>query len=1398
MKPRKWVFVVFLCVLIAVFGLFQGRRHLEKNRNIEQFLIKQLSASTGGEFSVEKIRLGFFSVYLQNVKASLSMRTFNLSVRDIKVGFSLWRIIRSRGNVSQGINKIILFSPLLEIRLAQKSLPGSIGSASSVPATSPNALSGFPIKHLLIRKGAMTVSIGDGSPAILGEDLSGRVTNNDAAVLFDLRGCMASSGKNLFFSAAFSKTGAKHRISLRLNKAQIRKPFNLGKAQITGGLFDGAFEVSFPDSVTARNFESAGWCTISRGACTISGLPAPLTAVNCAAAISNTMVRVDSLTCRMKNIGIAGKGAWDLGTENLKESCITLRAAGIRPEAFAVQPSSLMKNVTGKGWAEVKLMKQKYPARTGFTCLAGGVNLYGQALTLVHGSGSIDKSQVTADTLVITGPSLRVLGSGIVNYEKKPTAYSFTFKADADSIASAPDLRGRLSAQGTMRGLGKTYFLDAVLMGRSLRFGGILLGSPELRIATSEGKGISFSSFETNSDYFSIDGVVDSLAGGSPCIAFNAKAGPRLLKEAIAASQPTLAKEIDSAWAQASFKGTVKKFSARGFAGLTVVSDRDLPRIRGSIGVQLDKKEADKAVHWQVFQRDFSISDSLVPLRGQGTVCGDSLRIDSLQALLGIKAGGIVRFGKVAGVDLDVRYRDASLSMLNTMLFARRLPFLAGLLSGSTRLSGSLEKIRTDSELHLKGASVSMFSGIEADAVVQTRDTVFTVLPMVIRQNGAALMQVDTVTNKNGLRFSGSIDDLDVASIIGRLLPEEYFKEEHEIKGALSGNFSSTQSGLAAKVELRSNWISVDAWRLDRLKTSLKVNERGLYVESFTAEDSLRSRVTAKGFIPWSVIADQENDSDTLDMQASISGDLLASTEHNASVPFFLPIGGHGMGTLDAAVKGTLGNIRLIKAAVQIPQGVLRVRPFVQEDIKDFSLRIALANTSGSSAEPDQSHNDDEVIDKAEISTLLTGSIGRRPIRIHSTHTIPAGFEPIKLGFLDFGAMLISTPKRGVDIHVPGLMEIGALGDIEFAAKPPFPEFALSGPIDHLCITGAWILRTCDVTFPILDNVETRVKFDPFPFINWNMDLRVGNRNVQYYYDTGKNRKLMRLVELSIDPVSVLSLRGRVTDNTFSLLNSLRSTKGSIFFGRIFNRNVDIGLDFVPERIPDRRGYNNLPIIWGSAEAMSDTSRFDRIKLSLIVRDSVTGAWSERGRLYDIHFRVGADIEAIPGEGQKQFVADEGKRYGSLGGAGRFVSAMGEQYLHRVLLQNFERRLAKTLGLDVINVETSIASNYFNKLYNRQFDLNKWGYLTFANVGITLGRYILYDKVFLKWRTELVPVDTLLRPEYNVGFEFQPLQNLILDVNYGIYKGAKSLETNPKVNLWLQLPIKDVRNFFDF
>jgi hypothetical protein len=291
-----------------------------------------------------------------------------------------------------------------------------------------------------------------------------------------------------------------------------------------------------------------------------------------------------------------------------------------------------------------------------------------------------------------------------------------------------------------------------------------------------------------------------------------------------------------------------------------------------------------------------------------------------------------------------------------------------------------------------------------------------------------------------------------------------------------------------------------------------------------------------------------------------------------------------------------------------------------------------------------------------------------------------------------------------------------------------------------------------------------------------------------------------------LDPTSIVKVRGRDCEKSFSLHGQIRSFKGALYYGKTFDRNFEVGLDFVPIKYHANRGYDNMPIIWGSAEALSDTSRLNRIKVTAMVHDPVSNAVSEKGRLAEgkslnVSFQLSNDFEGQPGESEREFFRQAGLSFSSLGGAGELVSNFGESFFHRYLLQRWERKLAKKIGVDVINIESSITSNYFSKLYSRQFEglVDQHDYLALANVGITVGRYFLHDYFFLKARGELIPIDTvLLTPEYSVGMEFQPNRFLIMDFNYGFYRGDERLEHDPRVMLQLTLPMTRIRKLLKF
>jgi hypothetical protein len=546
----------------------------------------------------------------------------------------------------------------------------------------------------------------------------------------------------------------------------------------------------------------------------------------------------------------------------------------------------------------------------------------------------------------------------------------------------------------------------------------------------------------------------------------------------------------------------------------------------------------------------------------------------------------------------------------------------------------------------------------------------------------------------------------------------------------------------------------------------------GVEIEKLRALDGSRVRITGEGVVPWAFWRGEERETDTLRGALHVRGDLLASFQNSMDGP----IGGTGEGEIEIAFTATSEEWHFSRAYADIPHGALTLYPFVQDTIEEFRFRM-------------------EMDEAARVHTHIQGAVRDKPITISSSHEIPEGYEPIELGPVSLGVLQVRTPQRGIALHLPGFMEPEVRGEVEFASRKPFDAFTLSGPVERLRISGTWVLRDVEFTFPFLDEEVLPWDWDPYPYVTWEMDLVVGNRQVVYFYDVALKRRFLRAFECHLEPGSKVRVRGRMEDNTFRLLGSVRANRGEVFYGKVFDRNFEAGCDFEPVRLADGGGYDNLPIIWGSVEALSDTSRFDRVKLTLMVRDSATGALSSKGRFRDIEFRLSSRFEEIPGESERAFYRAAGLRFSSLEGAGGFVSDFGEQYLHRYLLQRFERRLAKRLGLDVISVETSIASNYFYYLYHRRLDDlgNQWDNLAFGNVGITVGRYFFRDKLFLKWRTELVPTDTLLHPEHSIGLEYQPFRFLLFEAGTELYRGESAVDVNPSVRMRLRVPLKRSR-----
>jgi hypothetical protein len=1387
MKPRKWVFFFFFFACLCAGALFLGVRHLERSKTIEQFLSQNISPAIGGHFNVGAVKLGFLSLYLRRVSISLPLRGLTIAISDIKIGFSLWKFMRSRGDLARSISKFILIRPEVNISLLAEM------ADSAAPASGPLRIPlvhEFPVQQLLVRQGVVAVVSPGGDRIVFGDQLDGRIWENPEGVGFELQGKIASRKRNLSLAGHFSNRGERHRISLRIDRAGIDRPLQIKGVTITGGMLDGVCEVILSDTLTPDNIESRGWIRVENGTCSIDGIKGAVSPITAGLTLSGTTWRVDSLRWGWQGCEATGGGSWDLaakGEGNLQFVFTRLRIdtliSGLPPEISSA--------ILGDGWCKAAVTRSAGCDTTRVHLSGGGISVWGLPVTAIESQVSLRYPLVNIDSASVEGTRFKIALSGSADFGQtgpaQGPAFQTRFRFSADSLPMVPLLHGSYEAGGSLQGNGDTMVCKAVLSGDNLRYDSLLLGSLRLNCSLAKKKLSFASSGDDPRAALMVSGACEGIGTKHPVLTCKAAAGRQLLSQLTRKMPDALAGQVSITEAEAALSGVLPAMNLS--AAL---------QIKGALangGVRIKAKTEDPArfpVFWQIRDDNLRFSNNNFPLRASGKTHGDSLTIDSLRALNGLSGSGSIISGRQPRVEATIDLDSVSITALNAWFTGGKSPLREGFVSGLCHLSGSPDNLISKSQVHLRRVNVGGITSLAADAVVFGQGPTITVLPTVIRKDDRAFILLDSlVTGKDLIRVSGSFDNVNIRHLLSQDVLDDY-----DIQGMISGHFQNSGNKYPVRLSARSNRIRINEWKLDSLRMVLDIDTGEATLVDLRAADSVRSVINGSGVVPYSSLDDQADSTDTARIIVSMSGDLLATVGAN----LVSPLGGTGRGDISATLEASSGEWRLARASATIPHGNLLVIPFVNDKVENFSLSMT-------------------VNDSSQIETAIKGIIKRRPITITSSHQIPPGFEPIKIGLLDFGVFLVRTPEAGVDLHVPGFMALKELGDIEFAAKPPFPAFALSGPVDRLKITGTWVIRSLDFTFPLL-NEKIPGDFDPFPYITWDLDVKPGNRKVLYYWDLRtKKRNLIRFFEANLEQSALISVCGRDLDKSFKLYGNLRSNRGAVYFGKVFDRNLDVALEFAPLPLPRNQGFDNFPIVSGKAEAFSDSSRFNRITLTLKIIDPATEAISEKGRIAMIpataqsrqrsdskvdsipnfSFHVSSPLEDIAGESEREFFKEAGLQFTSLEGAGGFVSNLGEQYLHRYLLQRFERRLAKSLGLDVITVETSIASNYFYYLQNRQLDelRNQWNLL--ANMGITVGRYFFNDYLFLKARGELVPSsDSLVKPEYSVGLEFMPTQFLLMDVNYGFSMNQTELQPNPRVQLQLQLPIARMRKLLDF
>jgi hypothetical protein len=330
----------------------------------------------------------------------------------------------------------------------------------------------------------------------------------------------------------------------------------------------------------------------------------------------------------------------------------------------------------------------------------------------------------------------------------------------------------------------------------------------------------------------------------------------------------------------------------------------------------------------------------------------------------------------------------------------------------------------------------------------------------------------------------------------------------------------------------------------------------------------------------------------------------------------------------------------------------------------------------------------------------------------------PEGRDSFKWKTLgvEFGVLQISTDSRGIPIHIPGLMAPGEQGWIAFSGDRKTEPFVVAGPADSPLLEGTVNVHDNQLTYPFLPTeAEGSNPGGMNRFLNklrWNLRI-IPQKDVHYIRDMVSpfgNVYVDMKLQAGLDGMFI---NGRLKDDTFQVWGHLVSSEGTI---EVLDRY------FRPERIEFDYPRGGSPFFSGRAYTIiSDSTGIpSTVWLNLVSIDKETGIEEKEGPWKRVQFRFSSDNPNL-GRNEADLLAAIGYSVGNM--KNRAYDAIGmhvENQLFRPILRPIEKGMRRYLGFDMVKFSSMFSRNLF-EMQNSQvvaFD-PKW---LLRSSKVTLGR----------------------------------------------------------------------------
>ncbi len=589
---------------------------------------------------------------------------------------------------------------------------------------------------------------------------------------------------------------------------------------------------------------------------------------------------------------------------------------------------------------------------------------------------------------------------------------------------------------------------------------------------------------------------------------------------------------------------------------------------------------------------------------------------------------------------------------------------------------------------------------------------------------------------------------------------------------------------------------------------------KGFYAKSIAYIKQGQYVLNGEGWFPFSKV-------DSMDVTLQGFGNFLATLPDFATV--FLET--QSIGELRFRLKGPYKSVRIYDMHAKILNGRMRLSR-VAKEIREITAEAV--------ADGDFIH-----IKKLE------GRIGDARLRIHNFRETPvrAGHlgAPLRIAhnWMSLGTLVVNSTKNGLPLHIPALMEKGEIGRFWIRGRKGEPGFLIGGPWAHPVFRGEVVLYNVNVTFPfdggddkvdplianILFNIDwdvvaiagkdnRYVKKIPSGIDNIYVNIAIDNEVSQLHFtgiflDTTRAAltrsngadSLELAAELAngltADSLAGGSLQFLVSQrrprptgpdtSSFRIEGVIESTRGNIEY---------LDLNFRVDKFGAIWDRSELqPIVYGRAwTTVTDSTNFPQnVYLKLYARDPVTGEERARGRWEYSYFKLESDIP-IYNNSQLNLLATLGYSLDNVKEkATDMIGISTDNLLFRPLLRPVERTLERSLGLDIVRLNSRFTRNFLEMNLVQPIE-TKWALL--RSTRLTVGKYLssrlffLYTGQLEAWPPNFKYQDPNLGLRHTFGLEYRFNPGLLLQMEYDVNNALADQREDKKIWIRHSFPLK--------